>query len=494
MIEPDEQIADQLPDKPAESPLLEEVTQGEVPPRAGSISPVWFWVFVALVGGGLVGWAIGRQMGMSAAAAPVEVTSVRAAATVTLVPADVVENQSASVTLIGPTPASIRPETRRTLGDPNAPVTIVEFSDYQCPFCRRHADETLPQLKVDYIKTGRVYYVFKDFPIGSLHPLAYRQHEAALCVLEAAGSDGYWQVHDLFFSDPERFAVGSVEAIDAVLLTVLEEAGLPDISECLASETYSDAVQADLDEGQSLGVNGTPAFFINGYPITGAQPYELFEYAIGLAEEGKLQDAYEQPAAPAPAAATSEPNVPLDIIISDEPSKGSVDAPITIVEFSDYQCPYCQRHFEQTMPQLQQYIDAGQVRYVFKDFPLRNIHPQAQKAHESARCAREIGGDAMYWTMHDLLFSRQAEWSQVQVPGHEVVLKSLAAEAGLPQDAFDECLDSGRYYDAVDAELDEGTRLGVRGTPAFFINGLSLAGAQPFTVFQQAIEQILGQS
>ena len=143
------------------------------------------------------------------------------------------------------------------------------------------------------------------------------------------------------------------------------------------------------------------------------------------------------------------------------------------------------------MPQIQQYIDAGQIRYVFKDFPIHSLHPQAQKAHEAARCAREIGGDEMYWSMHDILFSRQQEWAKVPVPGHEAVLKTFATAIGLPQAEFDECLDSGRYADEVNAEVAEGSQLGVRGTPAFFINGQPLSGAQPFPVFQQIIEQLL---
>lgn len=111
---------------------------------------------------------------------------------------------------------------------------------------------------------------------------------------------------------------------------------------------------------------------------------------IALAEEGRLAEAYQtQPAVNNEPAPSDRPvTVPLS---GDEPAKGSADAPITIVEYSDFQCPFCQRHFQQTLPQLQSYIEAGQVRYIFKDFPILNIHPEAQKAHESARCALELG-------------------------------------------------------------------------------------------------------
>ncbi|KAA3661878.1 MAG: hypothetical protein DWQ04_15000, partial [Chloroflexi bacterium] len=277
---------------------------------------------------------------------------------------------------IFPTGTENRPST--ALGDPNAPIVIVEYSDYQCPFCRRHVLETMPQIKANFIDTGQVYYVFKDFPIESLHPLAYRLHEAALCAGQSDGTEAYWQAHDLFFVKAERFQADNLEAMDTAILSVFPEAGLPDITQCLAINENAAVVQETLSEGLRLEVTGTPAFFINGYPISGAQPYELFEYAIELAKAGQLADAYRPREAnnpPPPAAG------PVDIHLNDEPAKGSLAAPITIVEYSDYQCPFCRRHVLETMPQLQEYIDNGTVRYVFKDYPLHNIHPQAQKAH-----------------------------------------------------------------------------------------------------------------
>ena len=393
-----------------------------------------------------------------------------------------------------PTPASIEPRMLTALGNPDAPVTIIEYSDYQCPFCRRHMLETMPQLKTNFIDTGRVYYVFKDMPLASLHPLAYRLHEAALCVGQEGGTAVYWQAHDLFFNNAEAFQQKALADMDTAILSQLAQADLPDVSACLASGENSAAVEADVAEGAALGVRGTPAFFINGYPVNGAQPYELFDYAIGLAEAGELASAYQQ-AGPrdgkAQATATAQAAQPVNVPLGDEPFKGSPDAPITIVEYSDYQCPFCLRHFQQTMPQFQSYIDAGQVRYLFKDFPLHTIHPQAQKAHEAARCAGELGGNETYWQMHDLLFARQEEWASVAVPQHVAVFKQLADEANLPTADFAECLDSGRYEEAVNEELNEGIELGVRGTPAFFINGNFVNGAQPFSVFQQAIEQLL---
>ncbi|MGH2542605.1 MAG: thioredoxin domain-containing protein, partial [Ardenticatenaceae bacterium] len=160
--------------------------------------------------------------------------------------------------------------------------------------------------------------------------------------------------------------------------------------------------------------------------------------------------------------------------------KGSPDAPVTIVEFSDYQCPFCQRWFQDTYPQLQSYIEDGTVQLIFVDFPL-NIHPQAPAAAQAARCAGELGGTEAYWQMHDALFESLSQWSGQEQPAP--IFKQVADQAGLDGAAIQSCVESGRYEDEVQAGLREGTRLGVSGTPTFFINGERVVGAQPFESF-----------
>jgi protein-disulfide isomerase len=166
---------------------------------------------------------------------------------------------------------------------------------------------------------------------------------------------------------------------------------------------------------------------------------------------------------------------------------GDPDAPVTIVDFSDFQCPFCRRHFEQTLPQIvKNYVETGQVRYVYKDFPLYTIHPQAQKAAEAAECAGEQG---QYWLMHARIFRGQDEWSQQT--DSVSVLKGYAAELGLDTGQFDACLDSGRFAANVQADAAEGVAAGVNSTPSFFINGRPLSGALPFSEFQRVIEEEL---
>ena len=387
-------------------------------------------------------------------------------------------------------------ESYRTMGDPQADVVIVEYSDYQCPFCRRHALEVFPALKTKYIDTGQVYYVFKDFPIASLHPLAYRQHEAASCAGQLAGGQAYWQAHELFFAEAELFQVETVASLDTVILSQFATARLPDVSRCLASNEFADQVQRTVTEGQTLGISGTPAFFINGFPITGAQPLAVFEEAIALAQKGELAALY-RPAANGPndgkaqATAAALANQPVVVPISDEPGLGNPDAPVVIVEYSDFQCPFCRRHALETMPQLRQYIEAGQVYYLFKDFPILSIHPQAQKAHEAARCVRELAGDEAYWQMHDLLFAEQASWSSRQMPEHVATFLEMGGRLGIDEEQLSSCLATERQETAIAAQVNEGLQFGLTGTPTFFINGQRLVGAQPASVFVQIIESFL---
>jgi protein-disulfide isomerase len=385
-----------------------------------------------------------------------------------------------------PTPATIvMDNVAAELGDAAAPVTIVEYTDYQCPYCARHVAETFPTMLTEMIDTGRVRYVIKDFPLDNIHPQARAAAVAARC---AGEQDAYWPMHDALFAQQAEWS-GQEATLNDIFAAMAAELALDGdaFTACLADGRFDAAIQANQDEGFALGVNGTPGFFIDGFPISGAQPFELFDYAVGLAEAGTLADAYVQSAE---AAATPTPSGPVDVDTAGAFSIGAADAPVVMIEFTDFQCPYCSRHFVETFPQLKaDYIDTGQVRYVFMDFPLTSIHPQAPLAAEAARCA---GDQDAYLAMHHALFERQEEWSNRDDAGD--VFVALAGELGLDEASFTQCLTSGQHTAAVQADLDQGIGLGINGTPAFFLNGNFISGAQPFTVFQGAIESLLAES
>ncbi len=165
----------------------------------------------------------------------------------------------------------------------------------------------------------------------------------------------------------------------------------------------------------------------------------------------------------------------------DDPVMGDEDADVTIIEFSDYQCPFCEKFYSQTLPQLKKdYIDTGKVKLVYRDYPLP-FHPFAEKAAEAANCAGEQG---KYFAMHDKIFANQATLNEEN-------LKVWGASIGLDANKFNSCLDSGKMAAEIAKDLADGNAAGVSGTPSFFVNGKILVGAQPFAAFKTVIDQEL---
>ena len=191
-------------------------------------------------------------------------------------------------------------------------------------------------------------------------------------------------------------------------------------------------------------------------------------------------------------AGIAQPQTASKVGIVGSPMLGNKEAPVTLVEFSDYQCPFCGKFFANVLPALKsEYIDTGKVRYVFRDFPLQQIHPYARKAHEAAHCA---GDQGKYWEMHELLFQNQ---QSLEVD----MLKQFGNRLNLEPTGFEACLDTGKYAAEVDRNIKDGSGAGVRGTPGFFIGksgpgetteAIYISGVQPLEVYRNAIERLLG--
>jgi protein-disulfide isomerase len=189
------------------------------------------------------------------------------------------------------------------------------------------------------------------------------------------------------------------------------------------------------------------------------------------------------------------PSEPQNVVlnIDHNPFKGNKNAKLTLIEFSDYQCPFCGRYFRDTLPKIEtDYIKTGKVKYVFSDFPLESIHQNAFKAAEAAHCAGEQG---KYWEMHDRLFNNQATLSPENLPSH-------AKAIGLDISKFQKCLDSGKYAAEIRKNMKEGQNAGMSGTPTFFLGVTKpndsnvkvvskVVGAQPYTNFKQTIDGLL---
>lgn len=188
--------------------------------------------------------------------------------------------------------------------------------------------------------------------------------------------------------------------------------------------------------------------------------------------------------------AGGQPAGPVDVSEDDDPVLGDKDAKVTIIEFSDFQCPFCRSFFVNTLPQIKRdYIDTGKAKLVYRDFPLTAIHPAAEPSAQAAQCANDQN---KFWEFHDKIFEEQQKLNATgTVQFSAVELKKWAGEVGLNTSTFNSCLDSGKYKDEVAKDAADGVNAGVTGTPSFFVNGNIIIGAQPYAAFQAAIESEL---
>jgi protein-disulfide isomerase len=374
-------------------------------------------------------------------------------------------------------------------GPKTAKVTIIQFSDFQCPFCSR-VEPTMSDLEKDFGKDVRV--VWKNNPLP-FHQNAMPAAEAAM----AAGEQGkFWEMHDKLFGDQQHLDQATFEKH-------AQELGLNlgKFKAAIASHKFQAAIKEDQALAEKFGARGTPSFFINGRPLRGAQPKEAFKTVIDKEIEAanaalkrgvKPADLYteltksgkeklEAPSAPPAAARAGEPdpNTVYKALVGDAPVKGAKNAKVTIVEWSDFQCPFCSR----VEPTVAKVLEAypNEVRIAFKQLPLP-FHNNAHAAAEASLAAKAQGGDKKFWEMHEILFKNQQALDRPS-------LEKYAQQIGLNVDKFKADLDSGKWKQKVDAESAEGSKIGARGTPSFFVNGKPFVGAQPLEAFKAKIDE-----
>ena len=218
-------------------------------------------------------------------------------------------------------------------GDPDAPVLIEEFSSYQCPYCARYFSDTYHAIVTNFVDTGKVRYVFRDYPLPGQEQ-STPASEAANCAGVVGGLDAYWQMHDALFGNQATWS-GKSDAVDmfkgyAVELGVDAAA----FAGCVDNHLTLAEIEEDAAEGNRRGVQGTPTFFINGEPLVGAQSYDVFAQIIDRVASGEAVEIPDTTTFPTPTPAVIAPVEEARVL-------GDPNAPITLVEFSDYQCPYC---------------------------------------------------------------------------------------------------------------------------------------------------------
>ncbi len=438
----------------------------------------------ALVAGGTPPSQVYAKLQEGAATAPVMVAQPGAAPGAPPPPAQPPAQPAA------PAPSPYKKVTVRAddpaRGPADARLTIVLFSDFQCPFCGR-VEPTLKQLEETF--KGKVRVVWKQQPLP-MHPNAM----PAALASEAAREQGkFWPYHARLFQNQNALSQADLEkaAVDTRL-------DLRRFKASMAGPLAKARVEEDQRLAGQVGANGTPNMFFNCRQVVGAVPFETMKPIAeeelkkvealiakgakpgpGLYEKACDANVAAAPAAPAAAAAPA-PGKPVEIVLRpDDPVKGNPRAPVTVVVFSDFQCPYCSR-VEPTLKQVEQAY-GPKVRLAWKHKPLP-FHPNAVPAAIAAEAAREQG---KFWQMHDKMFAGQQELSPA-------AYERWARELGLDMARFKAALNSQKLKARVEEDDQLATRLGIDGTPTMAVNGELVVGAVPFETLKAVIDRKLG--
>ncbi len=356
-------------------------------------------------------------------------------------------------------------------GADEALVTIVEFSDFECPFCGR-VEPTIDTILETY--GDKVKVVWKDSPL-SFHKNA---RAAALAGCAANKQGKFWEMHKTLFANQRALTNdalnGYAKEIGLDMGKFETDFNGPD---CAAN------VDSDMKLGGDVGARGTPNLYINGRQVRGAVPFEHIEPVL----KEEIKKAEELIAKGTPKAKVYEEIIKTGKVfkpLEDEvktwaapaPFKGQADGEIVVTMYSDFQCPYCSRIKKPIYALLAEYPD--NMKLEFRHFPL-SFH---KDAHLAAQASMAADGQGKFWEMHDLLFANQKALKRED-------LEKYGTEIGLDMDKFKKALDDGTYKDVVDQHFKEGQKTGVRGTPSIYINGRKFqAPSRDLKTFKKLID------
>lgn len=376
-----------------------------------------------------------------------------------------------------------------TWGSRTALVTIVVFSDLQCPFCAR-LEGTFDRLRETYGES-KLRIVWKDNPLP-FHKHARFAAEVGQAVFKTRGAAAFWRFEEMAFRRQRLMAPDTIVAWASAAGANVRVDG-----DSVDGGRWAKKIDTDIDLAKKIGANGTPMSFINGVRLSGAQPFEKFQELVDLelkraedlASRGVARDQvyqrltatnFEKQEDKGDDDDDKEDKTPFKVAVDKSPIRGPKHALVTIVEFADFQCPYCKR-VDATLERVRrEYGD--KVRLVWKDQPLP-FHKRAEPAALLAREIRAKKGDAAFWDAHDALFGapdlEDAELGRIAAAAGLDAKKTLAAVAARSQKS------------GLEVDLDLAEELHASGTPHFFINGRRLVGAQPFDKFKSLIDEEL---
>jgi len=370
-------------------------------------------------------------------------------------------------------------------GPQDAPVTIINFSDFQCPFSKRSVD-LVEKLMKEY--DGKIRYVFKHFPLG-FHKLA---KPAALASIAAHKQGKFWQYYSKLFEDIKKIDEENIVKWASDLGLDMEK-----FNEDRNSEEAGRILQNDIELGTQFGVRGTPTLFINGRRIVGANNVKIREMLASRIAEGEkikakgVKDVYgrivENGLTKYVPPKRDPGKVPTDVFKVEIPEHSPVwsgkDAVITMVLFDDFECPFCSR-LHKTYEQIKkEYGD--NIRIAFINLPLR-FHKKAVPAAIAAMAAHK---QDKFWEMYDRLFEKQKEWKKAGDLNDW--LEKEAESIGLDMEKFKNDFESKQIRNIIEKDKAIAESMGIRGTPATFINGRFVNGALPFETFKSVIDEEL---
>jgi protein-disulfide isomerase len=351
----------------------------------------------------------------------------------------------------------------------------VMWSDFQCPFCGR-VNPTITKLLEKYGQDLR--FVWKDNALP-FHNEAKPAANVARAAYEKGGDKLFWKAHDLLFEKQKELGADTYASI-------AKELGLAaDVPKIAAANKYADKIDASMELAGDLNARGTPHFFINGRRLSGAQPFEKFDALVttqlaaakklveGGVDRSKVYDEIMKTAKGPPPPEKKDVADPTN----DNPYKGNKNGKVIIQAFSDFECPYCSR----VNPTLKQILEENpDVKVVWRNMPLP-FHKNAKLAAEAAQEAFVQKGNDGFWKFHDKLFENQKAMTRPD-------LDKYAQELGLDMAKFKKALDEGKHTKHVEADMEVAGKAGVRGTPAFTVNGYFISGAQPATEFTKMLK------